>query len=143
MMWITDIFIDSMDHLKSSRPAPGVAFSSLWLAESSRTAAAAEMQNLLLVPPDALISHSAKRQSRQSVSADRSTQTTADAAPVTEGRARKERNAQKGLKASHFACEAHDRQTVEDAVKSLRRCGVRVVRVVRVVHAAPLRVQVA
>lgn len=101
-------------------------------------AAAAEMQNLLLVPPDALISHSAKRQSRVYPRiAPRSTQTTADAALVTQGRAQKERNALKGLKASHFACKAHDRQTVKDAVKSLRRCGV------RVVHAALLRVQVA
>lgn len=58
----------------------------------------------------------------------------ADGGTHTQGAERTEKDLRRK---KALLCKAHDRQRVEDAVKQLRGRGV------RVVHAAPLRVQVA
>ncbi|KAF1389743.1 hypothetical protein PFLUV_G00076680 [Perca fluviatilis] len=109
--------------------------------------AAAEMQNLLLAPPDGVDLTQRQEAAERSVSANRSqvhsdhTRARHGTARCTEGDAHfRSETHRKDLKAKKaLPCETHDRQRVKDAVKPLRGCGVRVV---RVVHAALLRVQV-
>lgn len=105
------------------------------MAGAPCTAASVEMQNLLLLPVDALISHGAKRQSEEcecvceslpSALGPQQTRlaTPRDAHTVETRRIGKRRG-------EALLSKAHERQIVEDAVKTLRGGGARLVRAAR------------
>lgn len=105
------------------------------MAEAASTAASVEMQNLLLLPVDALISHGAKRQREEcecvceslpSALGPHQTRlaTPRDAHTVEARRVGRTRG-------EALLSKAHERHIVEDAVKSLRGGGARLVRAAR------------